>query len=160
MPSPLNQPKRSDAWRWLALSVVPLAATLLHAFTFIDLLKTKTWPEVQATVVSSSVKASCTKGPQYIASVRLSYSMRGTSYTSESDSFSHSDCTSFEEASSMASRYVPGSSVAARVNPADLSQSTFATPEFSLQSKLSVGFFVSLFLVCIGLAARAYRGAA
>lgn len=86
--------------------------------------------------------------------------MQGTIYVSESSSFGTSDCVSFEEASSMAARYIPGHSVSARVNPARPSQSTLATPEFSLQAKLSLSFFVSFFLVCIGYAARAYRGAA
>lgn len=160
MPSRLNRPKASDAWRWLALSMVPLAAVLMEANAVADLLETKGWTEVQATVVSSTVKASCTKGPQYTASIRLGYSVFGATYTSDSSFFTHMDCASFEEASSIASQYATGSRVTARVNPADHNQSTLAAPAFSLQAKLNLGFFAALFFVCAGLGVRAYRGVA
>jgi len=155
----LNRPKRSDAWRWIALSVVPLAVVLFQASVVSELFKTAKWPEVQATVVWSSVEMSCIRGPQYSTAVKISYSFREVEHTSDVDFFD-AGCASFEDASRTAALYVPGSSVTARVNPEHPNQSTLAAPGFALDAKLSIGFFSAVFFMSIGLAARAYRGAA
>jgi hypothetical protein len=145
---------------WGAMALFAASLVLVEVNNIRKSFDAKSWPTVEATVVSSAPEQGCGKGSSYIPRVRYQYTVNGSKYLGDVLAYSMFDCGGFEEMKTRTDAFPKGQQVQAHVNPAHPSHAVLVAGVVHSDSKFGIALFAILFLGCAHYARQAWRGAA
>lgn len=145
---------------WGAMALFAGSLVLIEVNNIRKNFDAKSWPPVEATVVSSAPEQGCGKGSSYTPRVRYQYTVNGRSYLGEVLAYSMFDCGGFAEMKARTDAFRQGLQVQAYVNPSHPSDAVLVAGVVHSDSKFGIALFVVLFLGCAHYARQAWHGAA
>jgi Protein of unknown function (DUF3592) len=119
----------------------------------------RSWPQVDAIVLSSYPERGCGKGSSYLPLVRYQYRVNDMQYTSQILAHSTFDCGSFVEMKTRTDQFIVGKTVRAYVDPQNPSSAVLIAGVVNSDSKFGIALFALMFLGCANFSRQAWHGA-